>query len=76
MASFTTVTEPSYGTRAEMLQRLRLRTLSFFAQLSPEEIETGFGRLEQAVAGDPDAPVPPLTEPLLTLSSADLMDHP
>jgi ubiquinone/menaquinone biosynthesis C-methylase UbiE len=76
VASFTTVTEPSYGTRAEMLQRLRLRTLSFFAQLSPEEIETGFGRLEQAVAGDPDAPVPPLTEPLLTLSSADLMDHP
>jgi ubiquinone/menaquinone biosynthesis C-methylase UbiE len=67
VASFRTVTEPSYGTRADMLGRLRLRTLSFFAQLSQDEIETGFRRLEEAVAVDPGAPVPELAEPLLTL---------
>jgi ubiquinone/menaquinone biosynthesis C-methylase UbiE len=67
VASFGTVTEPSYGTRADLLERLRLRTLSFFAQLSPDEVETGFRRLEQAVAADPGAPVPELVEPLLTL---------
>jgi ubiquinone/menaquinone biosynthesis C-methylase UbiE len=69
--SFDLITEPSYGTRADMLQRLRLRTLSFFAQLSPDELETGFRRLEQAVSDDPQAPVPPLTEPLLTLAAPD-----
>jgi hypothetical protein len=67
VASFGTVTEPSYGTRAEMLGRLRLRTLSFFAQLSPDEVETGFRRLEEAVAADPGAPAPVFSEPLLTL---------
>jgi ubiquinone/menaquinone biosynthesis C-methylase UbiE len=67
VASFGLVTEPSYGTRADMLERLRLRTLSFFAQLSPGEQEAGFRRLEQAVADDPGAPVPALAEPLLTL---------
>lgn len=67
VVSFGTVTEPSAGTRGDMLERLRLRTLSFFAQLSPEEIETGFRRLERAVAADPDAPAPVLSEPLLTL---------
>jgi SAM-dependent methyltransferase len=67
VASFGTVAEPSYGTRGDMLGRLRLRTLSFFAQLSPDEVETGFRRLEQAVAADPGAPVPGLSEPLLTL---------
>jgi ubiquinone/menaquinone biosynthesis C-methylase UbiE len=67
VASFGTVTEPSYGTRAEMLGRLRLRTLSFFAQLSPDEVETGFRRLEEAVAADPGAPTPVFSEPLLTL---------
>jgi hypothetical protein len=50
-----------------MLQRLRLRTFSFFAQLSPAELETGFRRLEQAVAADPGAPTPVLADPLLTL---------
>ena len=44
-----------------------LRTLSIFAQLSPEELEAGFRRLEQAVAADPDAPSPVFAEPLLTL---------
>src|SRR6187401_1796254 len=37
VASFGTVTEPSSGTRGDMLVRLRLRTLSFFGQLSPDE---------------------------------------
>jgi len=50
-----------------MLERLRLRTLSFFAQLSPDELEAGFRRLEQAVAADPGAPAPVFSEPLLTL---------
>lgn len=65
--SFGTVTEPSSGSRADMLQRLRLRTLSLFSQLSPEELEVGFARLEQAVAADPHAPAPVFAEPLLTL---------
>ncbi|MBB5776061.1 class I SAM-dependent methyltransferase [Nonomuraea jabiensis] len=67
VAGFGTVTEPSAGTRADMLERLRLRTLSFFAQLSPDELAVGFDRLEQAVAADPDAPAPVFSEPLLTL---------
>jgi ubiquinone/menaquinone biosynthesis C-methylase UbiE len=66
VASFGTVTEPSYGTRGDMLERLRLRSLSFFAHLTPDEQETGFRRLEQAVAADPGAPAPELAEPLLT----------
>jgi hypothetical protein len=64
---WTSVTEPSAGTRADMLERLRLRTLSFFAQLDAEEAEVGFRRLEQAVAADPGAPAPVFAEPLLTL---------
>lgn len=67
VTSFGTVTEPSYGTYAEMLDRLRLRTLSFFAQLDPDELDTGFRRLEQAVAADPGAPAPVFSESLLTL---------
>jgi len=70
VASFGTVTEPSAGTRADMLERLRLRTLSFFAQLDPDELEAGFRRLEQAVGADPDAPAPVFAEPLLTLEWA------
>ena len=67
VASFGTVTRPSSGTRGDALERLRLRTLSFFAQLTPDEIEVGFRRLEQAVAADPGAPAPVFSEPLLTL---------
>ncbi|MEO3796093.1 class I SAM-dependent methyltransferase [Nonomuraea sp. B10E15] len=67
VAGFGTVTEPSAGTRGDMLERLRLRTLSFFAQLAPDELEAGFRRLEEAVAADPDAPAPVFAEPLLTL---------
>jgi ubiquinone/menaquinone biosynthesis C-methylase UbiE len=67
VVSFGTVSEPSYGTRADMLERLHMRTLSFFAQLSPDELAAGFRRLEQAVAEDPSAPAPVFAEPLLTL---------
>jgi SAM-dependent methyltransferase len=67
VASFGTVTEPSAGTIGDVLDRLRLRTLSFFAHLGPDEQETGFRGLEQAVAADPGAPAPVFPEPLLTL---------
>jgi SAM-dependent methyltransferase len=67
VASFGTATPPSSGARGDALERLRLRTLSFFAQLTPDEIEVGFRRLEQAVAADPGAPAPVFSEPLLTL---------
>jgi ubiquinone/menaquinone biosynthesis C-methylase UbiE len=67
VASFGAVTEPSAGTIGDVLERLRLRTLSFFAHLSPDEQETGFRSLEQAVAADPRAPAPVFPEPLLTL---------
>jgi ubiquinone/menaquinone biosynthesis C-methylase UbiE len=67
VTSFAAITEPSPGTYGDMLERLRLRTLSFFAQLSPGQLEAGFRRLDEAVAADPGAPAPMLTEPLLTL---------
>lgn len=67
VAGFDTVTEPSPGTRADMLERLRLRALSFFAHLSPDEQEAGFRSLDQSVAADPDAPSPEFPEALLTL---------
>ncbi|MFE0100691.1 class I SAM-dependent methyltransferase [Streptomyces sp. NPDC059009] len=67
VVGFGTVTEPSTGTRAAVLERLRLRTLSFFSQLGPDALETGFRRLEEAVAADPDSPAPVFDEPLLTL---------
>jgi ubiquinone/menaquinone biosynthesis C-methylase UbiE len=67
VADYGTVTEPSVGTRAAMLERLRLRTLSLFGQLSPDEIEAGFRRLEASVATTPDTPAPVFPEPLLTL---------
>jgi ubiquinone/menaquinone biosynthesis C-methylase UbiE len=71
VASFDTVTEPSSGTRGDMLERLRLRTLSFFAQLNPDELEAGFRRLEHAVAADRDAPAPVFSEPMLTLERCE-----
>jgi ubiquinone/menaquinone biosynthesis C-methylase UbiE len=67
VASFARVTEPSSGTRADMLDRLRLRTHSSFAQFTPDELETGFRRLEKAIAADPGAPAPPDPATLLTL---------
>jgi SAM-dependent methyltransferase len=67
VADFGTVTELSGGTRREMLERLRLRTFSTFAYFTPDELETGFRRLEQAVAADPDSPVPDVPATVLTL---------
>jgi ubiquinone/menaquinone biosynthesis C-methylase UbiE len=67
VASFGTVTEPSSGTRGDMLQRLRLRTHSTFAHFTPDELEVGFRRLDAAVAADPDAPAPADLATLLTL---------
>jgi ubiquinone/menaquinone biosynthesis C-methylase UbiE len=67
VAGFRAVTEPSPGTRGEMLERLRLRTFSVFAHFTPDELESGFRRLEQAVAADPDAPAPAEPGTLLTL---------
>jgi hypothetical protein len=66
--SFGTVAEPPAGTRADVLGRLRLRTLSTFACFTPGELDTGFGRLEEAVAADPDAPVPRDSATLLPLA--------
>jgi SAM-dependent methyltransferase len=67
VASFGTVTEPNRGTRGDMLERLRLRTLSTFAYFTPSELATGFRRLEQAVAADPGMPVPDDHATVLTL---------
>jgi SAM-dependent methyltransferase len=67
VVSFGAVTEPSPGTRAELLERLRLRTFSVFAQFTPDELETGFRGLEQAVAEDPDTPAPTEPATMLTL---------
>jgi hypothetical protein len=69
VAIFGTVTEPSSGTRADMLQRLRLRTFSTLAHFTPDELETGFRALEQAIAADPDAPAPADPATLLTLET-------
>jgi ubiquinone/menaquinone biosynthesis C-methylase UbiE len=67
VASFGRVTEPSSGTRGDVLHRLRLRTLSTFAQLTADELDIGFRRLEQAIAADPGAPAPEDPATLLTL---------
>jgi ubiquinone/menaquinone biosynthesis C-methylase UbiE len=71
VASFGTVTQPSAGTREDMLAQLRLRTFSFFAQLTPDEQEIGLRRLEEVVAAEPDAPAPALHEALLTLERTE-----
>ncbi|WP_405105107.1 class I SAM-dependent methyltransferase [Micromonospora sp. NBC_01405] len=67
VTGFGMVTPASDGTRADVLERLRLRTLSFFARLSPDEAEAGLRSIEAAVSADPGAPSPALSEPLLTL---------
>ncbi|SCL34318.1 Ubiquinone/menaquinone biosynthesis C-methylase UbiE [Micromonospora nigra] len=66
VAKFDMVTHPTDETRTDMLERLRLRTLSFFAQLSNDEVEAGLRSIEKTVAADPDAPSPALSEPMLT----------
>jgi ubiquinone/menaquinone biosynthesis C-methylase UbiE len=72
VASFGSVIEPSAASRREMLDRLRLRTLSTFAYFTPEELDVGFRQLAQAVATDPDAPVPEDPCTLLTLERTDV----
>jgi ubiquinone/menaquinone biosynthesis C-methylase UbiE len=67
VADFGRVIEPSSGTRGDMVERLRLRTHSTFAHFTPEELESGFRRLEEAVAADPGAPAPPDAATMLTL---------
>jgi SAM-dependent methyltransferase len=67
VADFRTITELSSGTRSDRLERLRLRTYSTFAYFTPDELEAGFRRLEQAVAADPDTPVPDMPATMLTL---------
>jgi len=67
VAHFGTITELSSGTRGERLELLRLRTYSTFACFTPDELEVGFRRLEQAVAADPDKPVPDVPATMLTL---------
>lgn len=58
-------TNPTKITMRESLERLRLRSLSTFEQLTEDELTEGFDRLERAVAKTPDAPVPPSTESFL-----------
>jgi ubiquinone/menaquinone biosynthesis C-methylase UbiE len=67
VASFGRVIEPSSGTRGDMLERLRLRSHSTFAYFTADELESGFRRLEQAIAADPDTPAPPDPATLLIL---------
>jgi SAM-dependent methyltransferase len=67
VTDFAPVYEPPSRSRAEELDQLRLRTLTIFEQFTPEQMDIGFDRLEQAVAADPDAPVPEVPSPLLTL---------
>lgn len=61
--------EARQGIQADLrgLERLRLRTYSTFAYFTPDELEAGFRRLEQAVAADPDTPVPDVPATMLTL---------
>jgi ubiquinone/menaquinone biosynthesis C-methylase UbiE len=68
VTDFAVIQEPSAGTQAAVLERLRLRTFSVFEQLTDAELATGFERLEAAVAADPDKRVPPEPSTLLTLT--------
>ena len=52
------LTQPSKITMGESLERLRLRGLSTFEQLTEDELTVGFERLERSVARTPDAPAP------------------
>lgn len=67
VADFARLREPATGTRAELLEQLRLRPFSIFEHFTAAELATGFERLERAVAADPDAPVPSYQQTLLTL---------
>jgi ubiquinone/menaquinone biosynthesis C-methylase UbiE len=68
VTDFAAIEEPSAGTQAAVLERLRLRTFSIFEQLTAAEVATGFERLEAAVAAHPGQPAPPEASTLLTLT--------
>ncbi len=68
VADFAELSEPPAATRAEVAAQLRLRPFSIFEMLTAAEVETGLRRLEAAVTADPDAPVPPDRQTLLTLA--------
>ena len=68
VASFAAIDEPVVGSRAELVERLRLKPFSIFEQLTAEETAAGFRQLEEAVAADPDEPPPPSRATLLTLT--------
>ncbi len=68
VASFAAIDEPAVGSRAELVERLRLKPFSIFEQLTAEETAAGFRQLEEAVAADPDEPPPPSRATLLTLT--------
>ena len=63
VASFGTVTEPSCGTRRDMLERLQLRTLSTFAYLTPGELDAGFRRQNRPSPPIRARPCPTITRP-------------
>ena len=67
VADFAMLREPATGTRAELLEQLRLRPFSIFEHFTAEELAIGFERLERAVAADPGGPAPRYQQTLLTL---------
>jgi ubiquinone/menaquinone biosynthesis C-methylase UbiE len=67
-SGLTKIDELPAGSRAEVLDRLRLRPFSIFEQLTADEVAAGFERLEEAVAADPDAPAPGYQLTLLTFT--------
>jgi len=67
VADFASLREPPAGTRADLLEQLRLRPFSIFERFTARELATGFERLELAVAADRGAPAPRCQQTLLTL---------
>lgn len=71
IAGLDLVREVYRETKAEALERLKLRPYSTFEQFTDEQTRIGFERLEQAVAADPDSPVPLIDSTLLKLVRED-----
>jgi SAM-dependent methyltransferase len=63
----TWVNEPSLGTKAERLERLRTRTLSVLHRMSDEDFVTGLASLAREMLNGPDAPAPGEQVSLLVL---------
>ena len=61
------VAEPSLGTRADRLDRLRTRTLSVLHRLPDQDFLAGIASLEAEVALEPDSPAPADDVTLLVL---------